>query len=316
MVFCSVIIPVYNLAAVTRRCLDHLLNCPPQDCELEVIVVDDGSKDSTPTLLASYGDRIRVVSHEQNKGFATTCNDGAKIASCEYLVFLNNDTVPLPGWLDALVDYARAHPEAGAFGSKLLYSDGTIQHAGVVVDQQRNPRHIYTGFPADHPAVNKSRRFQAVTGGCFLIAREVFERANGFDPAFVNSYEDVDLCLRLGEIGFEVHYCHKSVLFHLESVSEGRNKQDARNLRLLHERWNDRLRADDWQYYIEDGLIRINYQFTCPYDISVSPLLAVANQEGRRTETDRLLGRRSRQVRDLLRENTQLLIQNPSALSV
>ena len=208
-----------------------------------------------------------------------------------------------------------AHPEAGAVGSKLLYSDGTIQHAGVVINPERHAKHIYVGFPGDHPAVNKSRRFQVVTGGCFLIPREIFERANGFDTIYINSYEDVDLCLRLGEMGYEVHYCHKSVLFHLESVSEGRNKQDERNLRVLHERWKERLIVDDWKYYMDDGLIKIRYNSTCPHEFTISPLLGVIKQDGRQTESDRLLAVRSRQVCELLRENTGLLIQKATAVS-
>jgi GT2 family glycosyltransferase len=279
-------------------------------------LVDDASRDSTARLLAGYGDRIRVVTHERNSGFASTCNDGAKVASGELFVFLNNDTVPLPGWLDALVDYSRAHPEAGAVGSKLLYSDGTIQHAGVVINQERLAKHIYLGFPGDHPAVNKSRRFQVVTGGCFLIPRALFERANGFDTAYVNSYEDVDLCLRLGEMGYEVHYCHKSVLFHLESVSEDRNKHDEVNLRLLQQRWKDRMMVDDWKYYIEDGLIQIKYNITCPVEFTISPLLGVIRQDGRQTESDRLLTVRSHQVRELLRKNTGLLIEKAVAFAV
>src|SRR5207302_5123515 len=117
------------------------------------------------------------------------------------------DTVPWSGWLDALVRYAESHPQAGLVGSKMLYPDGTIQHAGIVIDQDGHPRHIYVGFPGDHPAVNKSRRMQMVTGGCFLIHREAFERAGRFDTAYQNGFEDVDLCLKVRDLGYEVHYC-------------------------------------------------------------------------------------------------------------
>jgi GT2 family glycosyltransferase len=318
MPICSVIIPVFNLAAVTRQCLDQLLANPPEAADLELIVVDDGSRDATPQLLAGYGDRIRTVVHRANTGFATACNDGAAIASGRHLVFLNNDTVPLPGWLDALVRHARAHPEAAVIGAKLLYPDGTIQHAGIVVDQAGHPRHLYVGFPADHPAVNQSRRFQMVTGGCFLVARAAFERVGGFDTSFTNGFEDVDLCLRLGELGYAVRYCHESVLVHLESVSEGRSDRDAANHRLYCARWQHRVRADDWRYYIEDGLIRIAYSVsaTCPVQFTISPMLGVVDDEGRRSEADRLLALRAQQVRDLLRENIGLRLgKSEGALS-
>jgi GT2 family glycosyltransferase len=177
------------------------------------------------------------VRHETNGGFAAACNDGASAASGEYIVFLNNDVLPEAGWLDGLVRHAEGHPKAAAVGSKLLYLDGTVQHAGVAVCQDLYPRHLYAGFPADHPAVNKSRRFRIVTAASVLFRREPFEEAGGFDAAFLNGFEDVDLCLRLGERGHEVHYCHESIGYHLEGVSEGRSKYEEENLRLYRERW-------------------------------------------------------------------------------
>ena len=216
---CSIIVPVYNRKGLTRQCIEILLAEPPKEIDREVIVVDDASTDGTPEVLAGYADAIRVVRHEENTGFATSCNDGAAAASCDYLVFLNNDTLPLKGWLDALVRYADRHPNAAVIGCKLLFSDDTIQHAGVAITEDLNPRHIYAGFPAEHPAVNKSRRFPIVTAGCALFRREPFEEAGGFDDAFVNGFEDVDLCLRIGEAGHEVHYCHEAVLYHLEMAT-------------------------------------------------------------------------------------------------
>jgi GT2 family glycosyltransferase len=261
-------------------------------------------------VLQSYEDRIRTVSHERNVGFARSCNDGAHAAVGDCLVFLNNDTLPWSGWLDALVRHADTHPEAGLIGSKLLYPDGTIQHAGIVVDQDHQPRHIYVGFPGEHPAVNKSRPMQMVTGGCFLIPRSVFDAAGGFDTGYINGFEDVDLCLRVRELGHEVHYCHESVLVHLESISERTGDHDPPNRRRFRDRWSDRLDVDDWKFYLEDGLVRITYPGTvyCPLEFAVSPLLGIVDEPSRRTEADRLLDLRAHQVRDLLKENIALRI--------
>lgn len=304
---CSVIIPVYGKAPLTRQCLDALLAHPPGDAECETVVVDDASPDLTSQLLACYGDRVRVVAHPQNVGFATSCNDGAAAATGEFLVFLNNDTIPQPGWLDALVNYARRQPCAGAVGAKLLFPDDTIQHAGVAVCQDHNPRHLYAGFPADHPAVNKSRRFQIVTAACMLIRREAFARAGGFDPSFRNGYEDVDLCLRLGELGYEVHYCHESVLYHLESVSrQNVCEHQERNLLLYRERWAHRVVPDDVRFYIEDGLLAIDYWELYPARLLISPLLAVLPGEERERRADRILNDRARKMFELLRDNIRL----------
>jgi hypothetical protein len=223
-------------------------------------------------------------------------------------VFLNNDVVPNARWLDALVRYAEKHPKAAAVGSKLLYPDGTIQHAGVAVCQDLYPRHLYAGFPADHPAVNKSRRFQIVTAASMLLRREPFEEAGGFDAAFLNGFEDVDLCLRLGERGHETHYCHESVGYHLEGVSEGRLKDEGKNLGLYRERWTQRLRPDDLQYYLEDGLLSLGYARSYPIRLEASPLLAVMDSDERESQSDRLLNLRSLQVFELLKETVRLTV--------
>ncbi len=304
---CSVIIPVHNWASLTKQCLDTLLRTPAAADDFEVVVVDDASNDSTPALLRSYGVRIRSVRHATNTGFGASCNDGAAVASAtHYLVFLNNDTIPQPGWLDALVTEVEAHPRTAVVGSQLLFPNHTIQHAGVVICQDRYPRHIYTGFPAHHPAVNKSRRFQVVTAACALYRRSVFEEQGGFDVAFRNGYEDVDLCLRLGAAGHEVRYCHRSVLFHLESLSRATRTADyLHNDALYQARWGERVRPDEFDYYVEDGLLKVSYSDYYPIELELSPFLGVTRTAGNGT-ADHLLGTRARQVFALQRDNLRL----------
>jgi GT2 family glycosyltransferase len=307
MITCSIIIPVLNQDFLTKQCLDIILGPVPPRARFEVIVVDDGSAAATARLLASYGERIRVVRHDRNRGFAASCNDGAAVARGRSLVFLNNDTIPLSGWLDALVDYAEARPRVAVAGSKLLYPDRSIQHCGLAVCADRHPRHLYVGFPPDHPAVNKSRRLQIVTGACFLIRREVFETLSGFDTSYVNGFEDVDLCLRVGALGHEVHYCHESELYHLESMSEGRCDHDGRNVRLYRERWAGRVRPDDCLFYLEDGLIRVEYGNHTPLTFTLSPALGVVvDHDGIAGEAERLLALRARQVNLYMKENLDL----------
>jgi GT2 family glycosyltransferase len=244
-----------------------------------------------------------------NSGFGIACNDGAAVARGEFFVFLNNDTIPKPQWLDALVRYADEHPKASVVGSKLLFPNDTIQHAGVVICQDGYPRHIYTGFPAGHPAVSRSRRFQVVTAACCLIRRDAFEWAGGFDTGYLNGYEDVDLCLRLGERGDEIHYCHTSEIYHLESVSDGRLKEVAPNTRRYAERWRDRVLPDDLSYYVEDRLLRVDYAKSYPLTLHLAPLLGSAGIGDREDQTHRILAARSRQVFDLLRDNVLLNVR-------
>jgi GT2 family glycosyltransferase len=289
---------------LTQRCLEEV-----RSSEADIVVVDDGSTDKTAELLASLEPHVRRVTHSSNQGFSASCNDGATAAVGEYLVFLNNDTLPHPGWLEALVRYADSQPGASVVGARLLYPDNTVQHAGVVICQDRYPRHIYTGFPAEHPAVNRSRQFQIVTGACMLIRRELFMQAGGFDTGFCNGFEDVDLCLRLREAGHQVHYCADAVVQHLESVSPGRFKRDHGNVALYRERWLHRVRPDDLQYYLEDGLMQLSYQGTFPLTIEISPRLAVVDETARGSAVERLLEERAQEIADLRRENTRLILQ-------
>src|SRR6184192_3172294 len=172
----SIVIPAYGRAGLTRQCIETILAEPPRT-PFELIVVDDASPDETAEILRSYEGRVTVVERSENGGFARACNDGAAAAAGQHLVFLNNDTAPVAGWLEALIDVVVSDPGIGVVGSKLLFPNDTVQHAGVVICQDGNPRHIYAGFPADHPAVEKARAFQAVTAASMLIRRDLFERA-------------------------------------------------------------------------------------------------------------------------------------------
>ena len=308
VVTCSIVIPVHNRASLTRQCLNVLLAQPASAAvKREVIVVDDGSTDLTGRLLAGYGDRIRVITHTKGRGFAEACQAGAAVASGEYLVLLNNDTVPRADWLSALAAYAEAHPAAAVVGAKLLYPNDTIQHAGVVFGQDRYPHHLYIGFPADHPAANVSRRFQVVTGACCLIRRDAWDAMGGFDTGFVNGWEDVDLCLRLGEAGHEIHYCHESVVYHLESSSRDlRAPQERANRERFRERWREKIEPDDVQYWLADGLLAITYAARHPFQLTVSPLLAGVTVGEAERLGDRLLAERAKQVAILLRNSLVL----------
>lgn len=304
---CSVIIPVHNKASLTRQCLDTILAQSHPGIELEIVVVDDGSTDFTPRLLRNYEGQITVITNSPGKGFAGACNAGAAAASGEYLVFLNNDTLPEPDWASALVGYAQAHPAAAIVGAKLLYPDGSVQHAGVAIGYDRFPRHIYVGFPGSHPAVNKSRQFQAVTAACLLIRRVWWDTLAGFDTGYRNGWEDVDLCLRARELGAEIHYCHESVIYHLESISRDvRSLQETANRERYVARWQETIVPDDFQYYVVDDLIQITYHARYPIRLTVSPRLASWTSEAAQRESDRILAERARQVTILLRNNIVL----------
>src|SRR5690606_23205982 len=126
-----IVIPVYGQLPHTLACLRALAAHPPR-AAFEVIVVDDGSTDPTPRVLPQV-EGLRYHRRAANGGFIAACNEGAALARGDVLVLLNNDTVPQPGWLDALLGTFDAHPGTGLVGAQLLYPDGRLQEAGGVV---------------------------------------------------------------------------------------------------------------------------------------------------------------------------------------
>jgi GT2 family glycosyltransferase len=300
----AVIIPVRNKLVLTRQCLEHLASYRDSP-DVELIVVDDGSTDGTKGFLEQT-DGVRVVRHETSHGFAASCNAGAGATSAEHLVFLNNDTAAEDGWLEALVAHAEAHEEAHVVGSKLLYQNRTIQHAGIVIGSDLAPRHVYRGFPEDHPAVSRSRSFQAVTAASMLVRRSAFEDVGGFDEEFVNGFDDIDLCLRIGERGGETHYCPESVLVHLEAATRGDDADLFRqNAERYLERWRNRVRRDDLEVYAKDGLLELVPGDLYPLELRVDPLLATVSTQ----DLYDVLEERSRQVFELLKENAELRVR-------
>lgn len=242
---CSIVMPVWNRVELTKDCLTALAGLKDQP-EYELIVVDNGSTDGTTDFLRQLSGDVRVILNEENLGFAKACNQGAAAARGKYLVFLNNDTIPQPGWLTALVAEVDNHAEVGVVGSKLLYPDGTVQHAGVVRDcSRRLPYHIYKSFAASHPAVNQRREFQIVTAACLLIRRALFDEVGGFDEGYMNGFEDADLCLKVRERGYVIVYQPRSVVVHLESQTPGRKLHDDVNATRFLDRWRAQWWAGD-----------------------------------------------------------------------
>lgn len=302
---CAIIIPTYNGAALTATCLQTLLTNPPANCDWTILVVDDGSTDGTADALRRFGADVRIVELGVNVGFARACNAGAEAAGdCDYLVFLNNDTVPVAGWLDALVEEAATDGRVAAVGAKLLYPGGCVQHAGVTIGQDRWPHHLYAGFDGDHPAVNRAKDVAAATAACLLVRRTDFDELGGLDPAFHNGYEDIDLCLRLRRRGRVIRYCPRSVVFHLESVTRwpsGVPQGTEVNDRLYEERWRSKVVPDDLEHYLADGLLEVSYGAHYPVTLSVAPDLAVVRRNGEALSgVERILSERSKQVMGLI----------------
>lgn len=217
----SIIIPVFNKAAFTFQCIESLTE-EIDFSEVEVIVVDNASTDETNNVLAHFQNVVHAVRNEENRGFVDACNQGAAVARGKYLVFLNNDTVVLPGWLNGLTKTIAANPANGAVGSMFLYPNGSIQEAGGIVWRNGEAHHYGWGSSPDDPQFNFAREVDYCSAASLLVRCEIFERLGGFDRRFAPAYyEDVDLCFGVRSLGYKVVYQPLSRVVHFEGVTAG-----------------------------------------------------------------------------------------------
>jgi O-antigen biosynthesis protein len=238
----SFIIPLYNGLALTQVCLRTLQATIPPGLEHEIILVDDGSSDGTREWLATLRSPCRVLLNEQNRGFAGTCNHGARAAQGSVLFFLNNDLELLPGWFEPmLAAWRRLGARAGLIGNlQHRVDNGTLDHAGITVSRTAKLEHIRQ-LPAGARGL---RSAFAVTAACCAIDREAFLSAEGFDEGYRNGAEDVDLALKLGRQGRASFVVLDSTVRHHVSAARGPTSQrDEANSRRLFQRWPVELTA-------------------------------------------------------------------------
>ncbi|MET0756169.1 MAG: glycosyltransferase [Pseudoxanthomonas sp.] len=242
----SIVVPVYNQAAHTLACLRALAEHPPV-AACEILVVDDGSSDQTQAWMAQV-QGLRFHRRAQNGGFIAACNDGASLARGEFLVFLNNDTVPQPGWLDALLDTFATHADAGLVGAQLLYPDGRLQEAGGVVFADGSAWNYGRFESADDPRYASLRDADYLSGAAIAIPRALFEAVGGFDTRYAPAYyEDTDLAFSVRAAGRRVLYQPASRVVHLEGITsgtdpgQGAKAYQVRNRALFAGKWRNAL---------------------------------------------------------------------------
>ena len=222
----SIVIPQYGRSDLTVRCIESLFasTIRSEIKDLEIVVVDGGSLDSSADEVeARFASSIKLFRLSTNGGFSKACNAGAEVASGEFLLFLNNDTITASNWLSPMLKAMESDLEIGIVGALLLYPDLTVQHAGFDLYGSSflplSPNRIYRGHPANYPGVGVSREMDVVTGACLLIRRDLFYQVGGFDIVYMNSFEDVDLCLKAKAVGKKVWYEASAVLFDDESIT-------------------------------------------------------------------------------------------------
>lgn len=225
----SVIIPTKNLTEVTNTCIKSIFELTEYP-NYEVILINNNSdEDDFFEMVKKWENkephRFKCITDNGSFNFSRLMNLGAKNASGQYYLLLNNDTEVIhTDWMNAMVEYAQ-HTTTGVVGAKLLYPNDTIQHAGVIIGMGGVAGHAFTGQPEDaegyfwYPQSPSS--YSALTAACLMVSKNNFNLINGFDENLTVEYNDIDFCLQLKDRGFDNIYLPHVVLYHYESISRG-----------------------------------------------------------------------------------------------
>jgi GT2 family glycosyltransferase len=224
----SIIIPTKNAKNLVKFCIESIL-AKTEYNNFEIILVDNNSDD--PACLnyfeeLSSHDQIRVLAYPKPFNYSAINNFAVKHARGEILALINNDiVVSEPTWLTRMVGQV-IRDEVGCVGAKLLYEDGRIQHAGVVLGYGGGAGHAHKYFPQLHSGYLKrlvaTQNYSAVTAACLLVKKSDFDTVGGLDEVNLTiAFNDIDFCLKIAELGKSNVYCAEAILFHLESVSRG-----------------------------------------------------------------------------------------------
>ncbi len=222
----SLVICTKDKPEIIKGCLESVIEKSTYP-ELEVVLVDNGTTDTECLQYFEHWQTHQPKPFKWSRfnkpfNFAAMNNQGVREARGEYVVLLNNDTIVItPEWVEEMVQLAQ-HPETGAVGSKLLFENGKVQHAGVSLADRAVAFHMGSNLPPDDKmymdTLNTVHETAAVTGACLCISKKKFEEVGGLQEHFVaNGYGDVDFCLKLMRAGYTNIFTPHAVLTHLES---------------------------------------------------------------------------------------------------
>ena len=252
------IIPTKNQYSLLKSCIDSINNTTSYD-NIEIIIIDNQSNEKE---VLDYLDslqvpphKVRVIKYNKPFNYSAINNFAVKHATGSLIAFINNDIEVInKNWLEEMV-YHALRPEIGCVGAKLYYPDGTIQHGGVILGIKGTASHAHKHFPGDHPGyfnrLSVVHNVSAVTAACLVMRKALFEEVEGFDEVNLKvAYNDVDLCLKVRELGYRNLWTPHAELIHHESKSRGKKRSwwQRRKLRkearYLQQKWGDALLND------------------------------------------------------------------------
>ena len=226
----SVIIVNWNVRDLLRRCLHSILASLPA-CQLEIIVVDNGSTDGSPEMVRTEFPQVHLLANPDNRGFTAANNQGLAVARGRYVLLLNPDTEVVGDALETLVAFADAHPDVGVVGPQLLNPDGTVQSsrrrfptlATALLEstwlQPYAPRRLLARYYVLDRPDDEVQDVDWVTGAALMARREAVEQVGPLDEGFFMYSEELDWCRRFRAAGWRVVYLPTARVIHHEGKS-------------------------------------------------------------------------------------------------
>ncbi|MFA6598825.1 MAG: glycosyltransferase [Ignavibacteriaceae bacterium] len=235
----SIIIVNYNVKEFLQNLLTSLFKAVT-NLSSEIIVVDNGSDDGSVELLREKFPQVTLIANKDNLGFSKANNLGLKIAKGKFILLLNPDTIVQEDTFEKLIEFFKAHQDAGMTGCKILNPDGTLQLAcrrsfpgpwtsfckvSGLSSMFPNSR-LFARYNLTYMDENQSYEVDAISGSFMMVRREVFEKIGGLDEQFFMYGEDLDWCYRVQKAGWKVYYVHDTTIIHYKGESTKRSSLD------------------------------------------------------------------------------------------
>lgn len=223
----SVCIVNLNAGALLRDSLRSLYE-HTTELELEVIVVDNGSSDDSQGLIRTEFPQVKLIENTRNLGFTRPTNQAMQAAQGDFVLLLNPDTLVLPGAVQNLLSFLRAHPEVGICGPKILNRDGTLQtpcRRGISrpwntisyflgLARLFPKSKFFSGYTMTYLDENTAHEVAGVSGACMLIRRAVIDQIGSFDERYFAYQEDADYCFQAQKAGWKIFYVPSAQIIH------------------------------------------------------------------------------------------------------
>jgi len=262
---CDIVIPIYSNYELAEKCIQAIPGAFP-DVNYKIYLVDDKSpeyeekgKEFLKHLRLNLPNMGGIVERRVNGGFGKACNDGAAMGRGKTVCILSTDVLLQEGAGKIQVEHLLGSPELGIVFPKLLFFPnstnsskpaGKVQGAGTVFDITLTPYHMFLGWDADHPRVNRVVDYNACTGATFIIRKDLWFNLKGFDINYGSgTFEDVDICIRTRMAGYKIRYLPMAVGYHGVGLSFEKTNTPAplnKNFNYFKAKFGENIPYDDW----------------------------------------------------------------------